>query len=370
MFDALIREISQRFGLGDKAQDLVTSLLALIFDPNSGGIHGLAAKLQQQGLGDLLSTWLGGSAGPATAITPQQVENVLGSSQLSGIADKLGVARGTVVAAASAALPKIISVVSANGQLPTEIPAAISGMVGELGGLDGADTGVAGAAASAMASTASSTASSMEGAAGGGLGWLKWLILAAIVLALGYCMMNRKAETPPAPPAAAVPAPAPTPPPAPAPAPAPAQETAAPAAAAPAAATDAKTALSALAPGKFSAEDLVKAMNLMIVHFDTGSATISTDSIDVLTDAASALKAAPAGSKVEIGGHTDNTGDAAANLKLSDERANAVRNKLTELGVAADALSAKGYGDTKPVADNATEEGRAKNRRIEFSVQH
>ena len=369
MFDALIREISQRFGLGDKAQDLITSLLTLIFDPNSGGIQGLVAKLQQQGLGDLLSTWLGGSAGPATAINPQQIENVLGSSQLSGIANKLGVARGTVVAAASAALPKIIAAVSSNGQLPTGIPASISGMLGELDGLGGAGAevaGAAGAAASTMAPAASSAASSVEDTAGGGLGWLKWLILAAIVLALGYCMMNRKAETPPAQPAAAVPAPAPVS------APAPTQETAVPAAAAPAAAaaTDAKTALSALTPGKFSADDLVKALNLMIVHFDTGSATISADSIDVLTDAANALKAAPAGSKVEVGGHTDNTGDAATNLKLSDERANAVRNKLTELGVATDALSAKGYGDTKPVADNATEEGRAKNRRIEFTVQH
>jgi outer membrane protein OmpA-like peptidoglycan-associated protein len=133
---------------------------------------------------------------------------------------------------------------------------------------------------------------------------------------------------------------------------------------------DAKSALSALVPGKFSADDLVKALNLMAVHFDTGSATISADSLDVLTAAANALKAAPAGSKVEIGGYTDNTGDAAANLKLSDDRANAVRSKLVELGVSGDILVAKGYGDANPVADNATEDGRAKNRRMEFTVPH
>ncbi len=108
----------------------------------------------------------------------------------------------------------------------------------------------------------------------------------------------------------------------------------------------------------------------MTVHFDTGSATISADSFDVLTAAANALKAAPAGSKVEIGGYTDNSGDAAANLKLSDDRANAVRSKLIELGVSAEMLTARGYGDANPVADNATEEGRAKNRRMEFTVMH
>ena len=77
---------------------------------------------------------------------------------------------------------------------------------------------------------------------------------------------------------------------------------------------------------------------------------------------------APAGTRVEIGGHTDNTGDAAANLKLSEDRANAVRTKLVDLGVPADLLTSKGYGDTKPVADNSTDDGRAKNRRMEFTV--
>jgi outer membrane protein OmpA-like peptidoglycan-associated protein len=132
---------------------------------------------------------------------------------------------------------------------------------------------------------------------------------------------------------------------------------------------DAASALSALEPGKFSADDLVKALNLMIIHFNTGSAAISADSLDILGKAATALKAAPAGTKVEVGGHTDNVGNADMNLKLSDARANAVRAKLVELGVAADALTAKGYGDSKPVADNATDEGRARNRRIEFTLQ-
>ncbi len=353
MFDALIREISQRFGLGDKAEGLITSLVGLIFDPASGGIAGLLARFREQGLGDLFSSWLGGTPGLPTAINAQQIENVFGSGQVGAIADKLGIARGTVTAAASAALPKIIGVLTPNGQLPTSIPAAVSSMLGGLGGLGTAGAGVADAAHAA----ASTAASAVGDPSGDGLGWLKWLVLAAIILALGYCVLNRQPAPAPAPPAASTPASAPTPPPA-APAETPAQ----------AAVADAKSVLSALVPGKFSADDLVKALNLMAVHFDTGSATISADSIDVLAAAANALKAAPAGSKVEIGGYTDNTGDPAANLKLSDERANAVRSKLTELGVAADLLVAKGYGEAKPVADNATEEGRAKNRRMEFTV--
>jgi outer membrane protein OmpA-like peptidoglycan-associated protein len=123
-----------------------------------------------------------------------------------------------------------------------------------------------------------------------------------------------------------------------------------------------------LVPGKYTADELVRALNAMTIHFETGSANISSDSLDILGVAANALKSAPAGTRVEIGGHTDNTGDAAANLKLSEDRANAVRTKLVDLGVPADLLTSKGYGDTKPVADNSTDDGRAKNRRMEFTV--
>ena len=70
--------------------------------------------------------------------------------------------------------------------------------------------------------------------------------------------------------------------------------------------------------------------------------------------------------KIEVGGHTDNVGSADANLKLSRERAQAVMAALAERGVAAGRLTAKGYGQTVPVADNRTEDGRAKNRRVEL----
>ncbi|MGE8213892.1 MAG: OmpA family protein [Stenotrophomonas sp.] len=129
----------------------------------------------------------------------------------------------------------------------------------------------------------------------------------------------------------------------------------------------AAAALAGLKAG-FSGADLVKALNLMNIYFDTGSATITRDSMETLTSAANAIKQAPAGTRIEVGGHTDNTGDAAANVTLSQQRADAVVAKLAELGVAADTLTAKGYGQEKPRASNDSEEGRAQNRRIEFAV--
>ena len=72
--------------------------------------------------------------------------------------------------------------------------------------------------------------------------------------------------------------------------------------------------------------------------------------------------------RVELGGHTDNVGSPAANQTLSEQRAKAVYNYLVSKGIAANRLSYKGYGETQPVADNATPEGRQLNRRTEMKV--
>ena len=71
---------------------------------------------------------------------------------------------------------------------------------------------------------------------------------------------------------------------------------------------------------------------------------------------------------VEIQGHTDNTGTKAYNQILSEKRANAVRNYMVNKGISKDRLIAKGYGLTMPLASNDTKAGRAKNRRVQFSV--
>ncbi len=101
--------------------------------------------------------------------------------------------------------------------------------------------------------------------------------------------------------------------------------------------------------------------------FDTGKATLQPSSQEQLGNIANILKAYPT-VKIRLGGYTDNTGDKAANMALSGERANNVMAELVKLGIDASRMSAKGYGDEHPVADNATEEGRAQNRRISLRL--
>lgn len=103
------------------------------------------------------------------------------------------------------------------------------------------------------------------------------------------------------------------------------------------------------------------------LNFETGSATLSQESSEQLGNIAEILKAYP-NVNLKIGGYTDNTGNAAANVKLSQDRANAVKANLVTLGTADSRLSAEGYGDAHPVADNSTADGRAKNRRIAMRV--
>ena len=101
--------------------------------------------------------------------------------------------------------------------------------------------------------------------------------------------------------------------------------------------------------------------------FDTGSATLQSASQDQLNNVVLILKAYPK-VKIRIGGYTDNTGDPAANQKLSEDRANSVVNALAGLGVDPARMDAKGYGQDHSIADNSTEDGRQKNRRVSLRV--
>src|SRR5690606_10328326 len=103
------------------------------------------------------------------------------------------------------------------------------------------------------------------------------------------------------------------------------------------------------------------------LFFETGSATLKSESQEQLNNIAGIMKSYP-NVKLKIGGYTDNTGSAEANMKVSTERANAAMKELVALGISADRLSAEGYGQEHPIADNATEEGRAQNRRIDVRV--
>jgi OOP family OmpA-OmpF porin len=101
------------------------------------------------------------------------------------------------------------------------------------------------------------------------------------------------------------------------------------------------------------------------IRFASGKAALTAGSTPVLQEIANALKANPR-LKAEIQGHTDSRGSLALNERLSQERADAVRNYLIDQGIAPQRLTARGYGPHKPIASNDTEAGRAQNRRVEL----
>jgi outer membrane protein OmpA-like peptidoglycan-associated protein len=103
------------------------------------------------------------------------------------------------------------------------------------------------------------------------------------------------------------------------------------------------------------------------LRFETSRDLIKKESYESLDKLVEALKSQK-GYKIAVSGHTDNAGNSAVNLSLSDKRAKAVKKYLVSKGINAAAITAKGYGDTVPVGDNATEEGKAQNRRVELKV--
>ena len=491
MFDAILQDISSRFGISiDRAKQLLGMLIALIFNEKRGGAAGFVDLFRSRGLGDAVSSWIG--SGPNQPISATQLESALGSDLIGSIASRAGVDHHIAGSALAAMLPDVFHNLTENGQVPTgaSIPDRLLGYVDSVGdfmkdlgagvlGLGAAavggvahaadkvgDTlGDAGRATARVADRAMDNtvdaARDIAKGTGSGIGkLLPWILLAGIVL-LGLFALNQCKKAPaPTVPTEAAPV---------AEAPAPAAATANPtfgfnnadgvvningtlasdaektslldklkavfgadnvkgditvdAATAPAgwldklvailpdfnakglkfdfdgnmlkfdtsAMSDADRnalmeklngafdgvtitgldkgadALAALKDG-FSADDLVKALSMMNIQFKTGSADISAASMVLVKNAAEYIKKAPAGTKIEVGGHTDNVGNADANMKLSDARANSVMAKLKEFGVADGVLTAKGYGDTKPVADNATDAGKAQNRRIEYTI--
>jgi outer membrane protein OmpA-like peptidoglycan-associated protein len=116
-----------------------------------------------------------------------------------------------------------------------------------------------------------------------------------------------------------------------------------------------------------SADRQVLELAMRAVQFDTGKAVLKTESYDILAQIGQILKRYPDYNLV-IAGHTDNTGSASANQRLSERRSKACYEFLTKNGVSASRLSYAGYGESRPIADNDTLRGRALNRRVEFNM--
>ncbi len=105
------------------------------------------------------------------------------------------------------------------------------------------------------------------------------------------------------------------------------------------------------------------------INFQTGKASISENSFDLLKEIAGIANRCE-GASFEVAGHTDSTGSAAGNQRLSQARAQAVVNYLVELGMSSDRFTPVGYGPSQPIGDNTTNAGRAQNRRIEFRLKN
>jgi uncharacterized protein YidB (DUF937 family) len=178
MFDAMIRDAAERFGLGERARSLFGALLAIVFDERNGGIAGLLAKFRRHGAGDLFASWIG-NARP-DPIEPRQLERVLGADTISELANRLGATRGATLEAAVAMLPPLIGTLTQNGQLPTRAPRAVGEYMNGSGQPDGWTT--------ALRRSPGADASASLAA---GLGWVKWVLLLALLLALGHCVLNR-----------------------------------------------------------------------------------------------------------------------------------------------------------------------------------
>lgn len=104
------------------------------------------------------------------------------------------------------------------------------------------------------------------------------------------------------------------------------------------------------------------------IHFEFDKATIKAESFDLLDEIASVINDNPRIQRINIEGHTDSMGRDEYNEKLSDARAEAVRTYLVEHGIAADRLTHEGFGEARPIASNDSDEGRQKNRRVEFII--
>jgi outer membrane protein OmpA-like peptidoglycan-associated protein len=117
----------------------------------------------------------------------------------------------------------------------------------------------------------------------------------------------------------------------------------------------------------FNNTPLPGAITLLNVYFDTNKSELKPESNEAM-DRLLALLASNDKIKIEVNGHTDDVGNDENNMKLSQDRANAVRDLLIRRGIEPERIRAIGYGESKPVASNSTSEGKAKNRRTEFII--
>src|SRR5262245_7971119 len=304
VLDAVLTDTGSQLGISNNSAGSVLSGLLSFINQEDAGLNGFLDRFRRAGVGNLVSSWL---SGDAKAVSVDAVESALGHSTIDRIGSRAGLSFSTAASAIALMLPKLIQRLAPGGAIPGRLSGDVLSYI----------TGPA----TAMASGAMSSAQTVARSSGARFLWpLLALLLIGALLAV-WMSSRRTALTTTA---------------------FNVEEQLR------LATSRAAAALSALQPG-FTARELVNALNLQVINFPTGSADLPTASYDLLNRAATALKSAPAGTTIEIGGHTDNTGDASANLALSQQRADAVRNYLIQQGVNPSMVTAQGYGQTRPV---------------------
>ncbi len=125
--------------------------------------------------------------------------------------------------------------------------------------------------------------------------------------------------------------------------------------------------LAQIAETKRTEQGVIVTLSSNKIHFDTNSSTVKADSRQTLVDLANVLKNYPE-DIILVAGHTDSDGAADYNMTLSQARAQAVADILIANGVAIESVQTHGYGETQPIADNTSADGKAQNRRVELSI--
>jgi outer membrane protein OmpA-like peptidoglycan-associated protein/uncharacterized protein YidB (DUF937 family) len=337
MFESIAKELDAQFTLGNKAKPFVQMLLAAMTDSNRGGVSGFVQRLREQGSGwdVLVNSWLSGDAYGHKAMTAPQVEQAFGGANglLGGLVSKIGVGRDVAIKGLIMAVPALLSRFAQNGRVSTALPPEVNTFLGDRN-----QWNYRSVAATALPAAAAVAPRS---------NWLPWVIAAAAAaLLLGYCSMQKK------PAEVVAPAPAPTPAPAAAaPTPAPAPEPAA----APVAVAD--------PTGAAVVASVVNGLPMLKVYFDSGKFEVASEFAERVKATVEHLKA-NAGSKAQIAGFNDPTGDPAKNAELSKNRAKAVQAALVAAGVAMERTELVKPADA--TAGGATSNAAA--RRVEVSV--
>lgn len=338
--DNLISESGRRAGVGEAAEPLTRELLKLM----TGGPGGLSAfldRFRSAGMSNEVQSFIGGRN--EAPLPPKAVDTVIGEDTVASIAKRVGVAPAAASTVFGFEIPRLIGLLTPGGKVTSAMPSEVQTFVGRTDNLRPAPTAIHEDEQVRPVAMATLSQAERRAEPKRGLLWL-WALLAAAVLAgLLWTMLSRNRATAPAPrpmaeqaPVASVPAP-----------------------------TAPATPVPAVAEAVGA---LNQNLNGAVLNFATGSATLPADSLPQVREQAALIKNLPAGTVIEIGGHTDNTGDPTANMALSQRRADAVRNAMVQDGVNPSMLVARGYGQTKPVASNDTADGRLQNRRTEFTV--